>query len=95
MSKIIPGLSEYDIHIQIIRWLMVKAIQCPWAKEFFHVPNGGHRHIKEAMRLKNMGVKPGVFDLVHPAMIAVEIKRPGGKLSKEQVAWKESAEKWG
>ncbi|WP_263147737.1 VRR-NUC domain-containing protein [Pseudomonas sp. RIT-PI-AD] len=32
----------------------------------FHVPNGGHRHIKVAADLKRQGVKAGVPDIVLP-----------------------------
>jgi hypothetical protein len=32
----------------------------------YHVPNGGHRHIKVAVKLKEQGVKAGVPDLVLP-----------------------------
>lgn len=91
----VSGDSEYLIHSQIIRWLMVKATQCPWAEEFFHVPNGGHRSIREGVRMKNLGVKAGIFDLLHPAKVAIEVKRPGGRLSKEQKEWKARFESYG
>ena len=32
----------------------------------FHVPNGGHRHIKVAAEMKRQGVKAGVSDIVLP-----------------------------
>ena len=36
------------------------------AKLIYHVPNGGHRHVLVAMKLKEQGVKAGVPDLVLP-----------------------------
>lgn len=36
------------------------------AKLIYHVPNGGHRHVLVAMKLKDQGVKAGVPDLVLP-----------------------------
>jgi hypothetical protein len=32
----------------------------------YHVPNGGHRHIKVAAALKKQGVRAGIPDLVLP-----------------------------
>lgn len=36
------------------------------ARLAFHVPNGGHRHIKVAAEMKRQGVKAGVSDIVIP-----------------------------
>ncbi|HEY0287250.1 MAG TPA: VRR-NUC domain-containing protein [Pseudomonas sp.] len=36
------------------------------AKLIYHVPNGGHRHVLVAIKLKEQGVKAGVPDLVLP-----------------------------
>lgn len=40
--------------------------QIPELQWAFHVPNGGHRHIKVAMALKSQGVKRGVPDILIP-----------------------------
>ena len=52
----------------------------------FAIPNGGHRSITEAKRLKDEGVTPGVPDLYVPAWnLWIEMKRvQGGRLSREQ-----------
>lgn len=57
----------------------------------FHIPNGGHRAISVAKKLKAEGVKAGVPDLFIPAWrIWIEMKRAnGGKVSKEQEDWAE------
>lgn len=55
----------------------------------FHIPNGGHRAMTVAKKLKAEGVKPGVPDLYIPAWkIWIEMKRQkGGKVSDEQMDW--------
>lgn len=55
----------------------------------FHIPNGGHRAMTVAKKLKAEGVKPGVPDLYIPAWkIWIEMKRQkGGKVSDDQMDW--------
>jgi hypothetical protein len=59
----------------------------------FHIANGGMRSKREAAELKSIGVKAGVSDLFLPVMVGgsgglwIEMKTPGGKLSKEQEDW--------
>lgn len=52
----------------------------------FAIPNGGHRHIATATRLKATGAVRGIPDLYIPAWrVWVEMKRQkGGRLSEEQ-----------
>lgn len=54
----------------------------------FAIPNGGHRSISTAKRLKAEGVVSGIPDLHVPAWrLWIEMKRvKGGKLSTEQEA---------
>lgn len=53
----------------------------------YHTPNGGHRHIATAMKMKMLGTVPGIPDLFIPEFkIWVEMKRMKGKLSTEQLA---------
>ena len=60
---------------------------------FWHTANGELRDKRAAAKLKAMGVRPGVPDLLFlsPAGIAhfVECKRPGGRLSDEQEKFRE------
>lgn len=63
----------------------------------FHVPNGGSRNKIEAMKMKAMGLRKGVADLIliNPvSMIAygVELKVKGGVQSGDQ---KECQDAWG
>ena len=64
---------------------------------WFHPPNGGHRNVVVAKKLKAQGVKRGVPDVMivdrPPANpknvgVAIELKRrKGGSLTKEQKRW--------
>ncbi len=65
---------------------------------WFHVPNGEHRSKRTGARLKAMGVQPGIADLIFLTpfgMYAVELKRPGGRLSPEQKRFGEQCGKAG
>lgn len=55
----------------------------------FAIPNGGHRHLAVAAKLKATGTSSGVPDLFIPAWrLWVEMKRvKGGSLSAEQKDW--------
>jgi hypothetical protein len=61
----------------------------------YAVPNGGHRHIRVAVRLKEEGVRRGVPDLHIMApggrLIYLEMKIKGGSLSTDQKAFRDMA----
>lgn len=82
--------SESDEQIGFIQWFEA-SFHGVW---IFHIPNGGHRSISVAKKLKSEGVKPGVPDLYIPAWkIWIEMKRAsGGRLSKDQRDWIEYLE---
>lgn len=58
---------------------------------FFHVPNAAKRSLREASRLKAMGMVSGVHDLVilldNGKIIFVELKTDKGDLSPKQKLW--------
>jgi hypothetical protein len=57
---------------------------------WFHVPNGEKRDRVTATKLKQMGVRPGVADFIilHKGQsIALELKREGGRMSKDQIGF--------
>ena len=65
--------------------------QYPEVKYLFAIPNGGHRHIAVAAKLKASGVKSGVPDLFLPLPIPgrsaglwIEMKAPGGTVTQNQ-----------
>lgn len=68
---------------------------------FFHTPNGGKRPKGEAGKLRAMGQKPGVPDLLLPRRrgiytgLAVELKSATGRLSDDQREWLSALEEEG
>ncbi len=62
----------------------------------FAIPNGGSRDIREAMKLKATGVVKGIADICFAIgsrseagqwynALYIEMKKPGGKLSDDQI----------
>lgn len=71
-----------------------------------HVPNGGSRNVIEATKLKRMGTRRGIPDVLifdpclwcesHYVGIAIELKRvKGGRVTPEQDAWHHALEERG
>lgn len=84
------------------------ALVAPWS--FYHVPNGFHVRggdrraaQREMAKLKAMGLKPGVADLVitgprdHASggLLYAELKSATGSLTAEQKAWRAHAQETG
>lgn len=89
-------LSEDQEQELVIQWRDIMANQHPELRRLFHIANGGSRHPAEAVKLRRMGVVPGVSDLFLPVArkgyhgLWIEMKREhGGKLSKPQKEWLE------
>ena len=83
--------AELRLHIAIADFLRLNEAPGVWA--WFHVPNGEKRDKRAAAKLKAMGLKPGVPDIVidHGGRIAyVEIKGRGS-LSQAQKEWRGGA----
>ncbi len=54
---------------------------------WWHTPNGGKRHVSYAVKLKKLGLKPGVPDIIavyRGHNYALELKAPGGRASVAQ-----------
>ena len=92
----LPKLSEDQEQVNFFRWLRVTRYDGKLLSNFYyHIPNGGSRHPLEAVKLKNMGVTPGIPD-VH-GMIPhgpyhshyIELKSIGGRLTDSQKAMHE------
>lgn len=77
--------SEDREQMVLLQWF---ARQYPGIR-IHSIPNGGHRHIVVAARLKATGQRPGVPDLFVPAWrLWIEMKRQkGGTLSPDQRDW--------
>jgi hypothetical protein len=60
---------------------------------WFHVPNGEERFVAVAVKLKEMGVRPGVADVImfgRGVALAIELKTPDGKLSENQEGFRDA-----
>jgi hypothetical protein len=95
--------EEHRIQAGIIS--SVKHIpECEWLHA---IPNGGARDVITGKRLKDEGVKPGVWDLFLPVRsrgfngLYIEVKRPktpshpAGRLSKDQKRFRTFVESQG
>src|SRR5690242_17473140 len=75
--------SEADIQTAI-----VTHFRKTYAGRCVHVPNGGRRGKLEAIRFKTMGVEAGCPDLIFftpRGVYCIEVKKPGGRLSLNQI----------
>ncbi len=88
--------SEDDMQIAVIQW--ADAQPHPALRWLFHVPNGGARDAATGGKLKAMGVRAGVVDLLLPwhdwdgqaaryVGLAIEMKRKPNRPSAEQREW--------
>jgi len=77
---------EESIQKQIVLWC--KQHDNPKFHGIFHVPNGDFRDKRTAIKLKKMGVKAGIPDLMLPLengkVFWLELKTKKGKLSAVQ-----------
>ena len=80
-----PTQSELRLHIDVADVLR-QFCRPDW--RWWHTPNGEIRDPRTAAKLKAMGVKPGIADLIlvspSGALHCLELKVRGGKLSDEQ-----------
>lgn len=83
--------AEHREQVAVIRWF--DAQHSALRGRLFAVPNGGHRHVAVAAKLKAEGVRPGVPDLWLPvqrqgfAGLVIELKAEGGRLQTSQADW--------
>lgn len=87
-AKVAGTTTELQDQIKLCTWMTKQGIK------FYAIPNGGHRHLYEAINLKRSGVQSGVPDLCIPIPSGgyhgcyLELKREkGGKLSDNQHYW--------
>ena len=85
--------SEHTEQVALFRWAALAKSRWPELMLLHAIPNGGHRHIQVARRLKAEGVKAGVPDLCLPVArggwhgLYIELKTATGRLSAEQGEW--------
>ncbi len=93
----VPAPSEFEIQRALIMWLdgypdkHGNPTRTPALKPgalCWHTPNGGSRRSDhEGLRLKQMGVRAGIFDLAflhHGLFFVLELKAEDGDLSQSQ-----------
>ena len=96
----IPYPTESEEQKALIKWW---AFQYPQFDHLlFHIPNGGLRNLKTAVRLKAEGVKPGVADLFLAIPsggfhgLFIEMKRQHGNCQTEtQKQFQEAVQRQG
>lgn len=91
--------SEDTEQIEVMEWCRWRQGRYPELKLLHHCPNGGSRNKREAIKLKQMGVLPGVPDLHLPvpkgvyASLYIEMKWGNGRPGNDQKAFlREAAE---
>lgn len=96
-NRACPGREEHYLQCGCVRWFWAQ-----WPNEtLFAVPNGGKRAPRTGADLKAEGTVPGVSDLIlmrqnkRYGALAIEMKTPTGRQSKEQKDWQKRAEAGG
>lgn len=89
-EQAIKAPSEHQVQAAFIEWCQLQSVAIEGLDAAFAVPNGGHRHMSVAKRLKAEGVVPGQPDWQWPVArgafigLAIEFKAGDGVPSKEQ-----------
>lgn len=88
-NSLIP--REDDEQAVVIAWSQMNTAKYPDVDLLYHIPNGGKRSGREAVRFRAMGVKAGVPDLHLPVAkgmyhsLYIEMKRQkGGRVTDAQ-----------
>lgn len=85
--------TEHSHQMALFLWMRLQQDKWPELKLAFAIANGGKRDQITAAKLKAEGVKPGVSDIFIPIArgpfhgFFLEMKKPGGKESPEQIAF--------
>jgi hypothetical protein len=85
--------SESKEQIALFEWAGYLVKQHPELELLYHIPNGGHRYITTAKKLKAEGVKAGVPDVCLPVArgayhgLYIEMKAGNNKPTQNQSRW--------
>lgn len=86
-----PVISEHRIQVALMDYLRLAARPDCY---YFAIPNQANRHIQNAVKMKNEGVRSGVADLcfmMSGGRVAwLEMKKPGGSLSPTQKTFRDT-----
>lgn len=89
-KRLTPQPTEAQEQTALIAWARLKEFTIPELRLLFHVPNGGRRDIREAVKFSRLGVRAGIPDLFLAVArggfhgLWIEMKTSKGQLSKEQ-----------
>lgn len=92
---------EHDEQVAVFDLLRANEAKFPLLRLIFAVPNGGHRNVVVASKLKAEGVKRGVSDICVPIPqppyhgAFIEMKAGKNKLTKEQRDFLDAVKKLG
>lgn len=93
--KLIP-VSEHKLQVALCDYLAIGGRK---DLHWFAIPNGGHRHIRQAVKLKNEGVRRGTPDMcfmLEGGRVGwLELKTKRGSLSPEQREFRDKAQALG
>lgn len=91
---------EDDMQRALFKWITLATPRIPQLALAFHPANGGRRGKIESARLKGLGVRPGVPDVMIPGYsrfrgdpnlerigLAIELKAGDNEPTKEQLQW--------
>jgi hypothetical protein len=84
---------EHQEQVKIIQWAELYKSKWPQLGFLAAVPNGGHRHLSVAKKLKAEGVRSGYPDLVLNVPsgkyhgLFIELKAPKGRPTESQKEW--------
>jgi hypothetical protein len=87
--------SEASEQIALFEWIDTVIPREPRLELAFHVPNGELREKSVGARLKQMGVRPGVPDVILPIAsrgytgLAIELKVGANHMTPEQFIWRD------
>ena len=93
--------SEDTEQINVMEWARWNVNKYPELKWLHHIPNGGSRNKREAVKLKQMGVKAGVSDICLPygkgiyIGLYIEMKYGNNRKTEEQKEFLQDMEKAG
>ena len=87
--------SEHKIQSAFFAWVRLSEKRYPVLRLMFAVPNAGKRGYKTASMMIAEGLRKGVLDVIFPVArsgfngLAIEFKKPGGKMTSEQIEYSE------
>jgi hypothetical protein len=92
-TTLIAKRSEHAEQTALMTWCRYNRARWPELDLLYAIPNGGHRHIAVAGKMKAEGVRRGVPDLCLPVArglwhgLYIELKTSTGRTTPEQREW--------